>query len=511
MKKNDKILIAGSGITGLCAGAILSKLGYKTTILESHPELIGGHSRTYNIEGLNFSAGPQYLWNFGTKNGDAIGDRVLRFLEIDRDIKFESLNPDSFEKIFLGNEDQVLDVPMGLDRFQKKMIHLFPEEEQNLTEFFNYISAHFQCANETTNKGLYIKSKLNLLMGMLFSKKISFRDKCLYLKSTTFKLEEMFEELNITEKARRYLYGHAGLFAENASDLAFSIYAAATGFYHNGAVFPVEGIKSIVDGLETVIKKNGGTIELGKKVVEFTVKKNHLTSAICEDKSEYPCDRVISNLSPRLTYNLIPGCDSEKLTNYSPSNPAIIAFIGLSDYPHIKKLHKNNLWWQTYPGHTDFLNIDMNESPRALLATSATANCSNYKNTSLHALNVFAPGNYHQAKEIFDSGNAAYKKMKQNISEKLLEQLEKQLLPDVRKHVTVIKILTPMETHQETLSEQGNIYGRRLMIRSLRTKFYKKSHIKNLHIACATIGMPGVAIGFQTAVSTVEEITGTQI
>jgi len=75
----DMIVVLGSGITGLCAGAILSKLGYRVNVLEAHPEQLGGHARTLEIEGLKFSAGPQFVWNFSF-SPYVVGERVLRFL-----------------------------------------------------------------------------------------------------------------------------------------------------------------------------------------------------------------------------------------------------------------------------------------------------------------------------------------------------------------------------------------------------------------------------------------------
>ena len=51
-------IVIGSGIGGLASGAILAKQGYMVTILEAHPELIGGHARTYTVDGYSFCSGP---------------------------------------------------------------------------------------------------------------------------------------------------------------------------------------------------------------------------------------------------------------------------------------------------------------------------------------------------------------------------------------------------------------------------------------------------------------------
>ena len=111
------IYIIGCGMTGLSAGALFAEMGYEVHVLEAHPDLIGGHARSFEIEGFRFCAGPQYVWNF-EKN--QIGHRFLKFLSLDKKVPFDLMDKDAFERIIVGN-DEPIDIPMGINRLKKAM------------------------------------------------------------------------------------------------------------------------------------------------------------------------------------------------------------------------------------------------------------------------------------------------------------------------------------------------------------------------------------------------------
>src|SRR5262249_34717283 len=50
-------LILGSGMGGLALGALLARAGVDVTILEAHPDYLGGWAHTFSINGYSFTAG----------------------------------------------------------------------------------------------------------------------------------------------------------------------------------------------------------------------------------------------------------------------------------------------------------------------------------------------------------------------------------------------------------------------------------------------------------------------
>ena len=208
-----RIVVIGSGVTGLCAAAMLSKLGHQVTVLEAHPKLLGGHARSLDINGVRFNAGPQFVWNF-VGNPNMAGEKVLRFLDVEECTSFELFNRMCQDKVFIG-DDPAIDIPRGLNEFQEVMIDQFPEERPNLSKFFAYIERLFKGTMVLHDEGAYLHGSRQMMRSVLSSRRLSIADKCIIALLHDKTLSEVFDLCGISEKARRVLYAHGGIFAEN--------------------------------------------------------------------------------------------------------------------------------------------------------------------------------------------------------------------------------------------------------------------------------------------------------
>lgn len=54
---NRDVVIIGSGIGGLCCGALLARYGYRVTVCESHT-IAGGAAHGFERQGFIFDSGP---------------------------------------------------------------------------------------------------------------------------------------------------------------------------------------------------------------------------------------------------------------------------------------------------------------------------------------------------------------------------------------------------------------------------------------------------------------------
>lgn len=510
LKPQSKIFIVGSGITGLCAGALLSKQGYKVHVLEAHPDLIGGHARTVEIQGLQFALGPCYVWNFGEGQ---ICNKILKHLGLDQKIPFDPMNEEPLEVFFWGDQEKV-NIPMGLDRFRDAIIARLPKERAKVKRFFSYIKNLFEGAKIMQDNGLYLGND-NINLKMALARSLVTKPKVL-LQLNQFKrssLADLFTRCRLSPLARRLLYGHGGIFAENEANVSVGVYAAATGYYHSGATYPRYGFQCLVDELSKFVKISGGKVETGKKVNKLILTNKRVVEILCEDGSRYGSDLVISNLSPRLTCKLV-GAKYCRDVKYDPSNSLICCFIVVSaDYAEIAELTGKNYWWQNGHSEVNFEDPDMIEKPAMLYVHSPSSNDIGYTNTSagLQSLVVYAPGNFKQAKSFFEKGPEQYQLLKEKIAEQMLQALERQLFPELSGHVRTLTIYTPWDTYQELGAEQGNVYGRKPDVSNILRDIRSIKGIKNLHIACASVGLPGIATCFQTANILVEKLTGDKI
>ncbi|MCK5856704.1 MAG: NAD(P)/FAD-dependent oxidoreductase [Bacteroidales bacterium] len=499
--KDTAIGIIGSGITGLTIAALLAKYGYRVIVFESNPEYFGGHARVLNINNNKFSAGPQYIWDFG--EGE-IGNRVLKYLDLDDKIPFELMNKDSFENYFVGNNAKVV-IPMGLDNYRNKLIDIRPKEKKEITDFFYYLNHLFIVTKYISDELLYIEDYSSMKMKIFATSKISNKSKLIANKMGKWSLSDLFDYCNISQATRRLLYGNGGIFAENESTVSLGIYAAAIGYYHKGAYIPKNGFSSLINGLVNSIRDNGGKLYLNNSISKINSEKKKVVSLTNTRNDNYPVDIVISNISPKLTCHLLDKCNKQAL-DYEPSNSLISCFIELKDYATAKKeLKGKNYWWQHGDNEVNFVNPNMLEPPEMLCIGAPSDQKDN------ESLIIFAPGSFDQSKLYFEKGEGAYDAFKETIWELILNKLDETIFPEIRSHIKSVTLYTPYDLHTQLNAEKGNVYGKRGNFENLSKAIYNVSSIQNLYLANATIGSPGVAPGFQLSTLLFSKLTGKTI
>jgi all-trans-retinol 13,14-reductase len=508
-KSAKKVVVIGSGLTGLCSAAILAKQNYDVTVLEANPKFIGGHSRSYVIWGLSFCVGPQYVWNFGEQE---IGGQVLRYLNLDGQIRFNRMDENGFENYIIGGS-KPMPVPMGLSKFETAAANQYPEFKKELSTFFSVIKELNTAARIMEKKGMYMLEGSKAILNIAFDTDIPFSSKTAMLKYNKYSLDELFNSCGLKGEVRQYLYGHSGVFAENQSEVSAVIYAAATGSYHVGAYVPDKGFDSLVDALCQTIRKYDGKILSGKSVTKIINDGEAASAVSCSDKSQYDCDVVISNQSPRLTCKMLTNCDLTQYT-YKPSNSLVTCFIVLRDSGNIRKaLRLKNYWWQDKNLAVNFIKPDMTRMPTMLYIGSPTANFTppavNIKNDSMV---IFTPGNFEQSKQIKEQGEAAFQQLKTMIAENIVTILNEKIFPGIKEKIVSIQVETPWDIFTLTGAEDGNVYGKRLTAQSVLSNQYGTiQKIRNLYTGCSTIGLPGVAICFRTAAIICKKISGIRI
>ena len=142
-EKSSEIVIIGSGISGLMAGALLSEY-HRVVILEQHPETIGGCTHTFNKFGNTFDTGLHYIGGLGVgvKN---ILNRVAPELE------FENMDYE-FDRVRYS--DGEFRIPSDPGVYKQRLCFKFPEEKDIIYQYFK------DCEKVCSKAGLYYASKL---------------------------------------------------------------------------------------------------------------------------------------------------------------------------------------------------------------------------------------------------------------------------------------------------------------------------------------------------------------
>lgn len=510
-----KIVVVGSGIGGMAAGALFAKTGCNVTVLESNEQYIGGHGRCLQIDGMRFSMGPQYVWDFGEAE---TGDRFLRFLDIHHETPFVPMNPEGFERFFIGDKKVdknyfFLDfrVPMGLARFSEEIKALFPEEADRLDCLFADMISIYDAYRELFRKNSLNESRLLHATKFLLTTRISSAMKVRLGRTIYLTLNNFFDRYGISPLARRILYGHGGIFAENESEMSAIAYIVGTGNYHNGAWYPEKGFHHFFDALAGVITSAGGTVVTGKKVVRLQTTDNRVSAAFCEDGDEYGCDFLFSDISPRLTYALL-GRSSDSF-DYTPSHAIGACCMAIhGQEPLLREMKGRNYWWQDGK-EIDYNAPDITKPPRMLFINSPTANGFEREKQNDHdGLVMFFPGNYFQEKTIYEQGAGAVRRFKETLASEIVEILDRNLFPGVSSRLRFAEIVSCIDTEKQTCGEYGNAYGRRMSVDEvLKGSIKEKNCPENLYNVSATKNTPGIAGGIFTAALLFKELTGQSI
>ena len=510
-----KIVVVGSGIGGLAAGALFAHIGHHVTVLESNKNLIGGHGRCLTYNNIPYSMGPQYVWEFGKQ---MLGDRFLKFLNLQKSNPFVPMSKDGFERLFIGNREDDCNycfvnfkVPLGLDNFRKELKRLFPEEKDKLDALFDDMIAIFKTFKSHFSRNAANQGRFLLATKFMMTGNVPMEMKLKLGRTIYLSVKEFFDHYEINNIIRRILYGHGGIFAENESEMSAIAYIVATGNYHKGAWYPKYGFDHFFDSLASVIKTSGGCVETGKKVIRLETCDNIVKQAICEDGSSYECDFLFSDISPRLTATLL-GRENEDY-DYAPSHSIPTCCIGIKKgLETITKMKGRNYWWQD-GNAVNYHDPDITKPPRMLFIGSPSANGFGDPDKSTDdALVIFCPGNYDQEKNIYEKGAMAVKTFKHRLGEDILSILDKNIFPGIKSRVLFCEIFSSIDIENDTNGEKGNAYGRRLTAEEiLKGPIREENCPANLYNVSATKNSPGIANGIYTAELIFKELTGREI
>jgi len=514
-EKQQTIAVIGSGIGGMACGALFAKSGHTVHVLEQHESLIGGHGRCLSFQNLSFSMGPQYVWHF--KPGD-VGDRFLRYLELDREIRFLDLEEDGFERIFIGKKYQPdyidFKVPLGLDNFRNAMTLRFPEYSKNLNSFFDDMQDIYNAYIFLYGDPTQDESWFRYAADFLFSSDMKIAHKVKFLGNLFSSVKDFFDKYNLPDVCRRVLYGHGGIFAENESHMSAVGYVVATANYHQGARYPEKGFYTFFSSLKDVIERHGGTVQNGKTVTSIEIDGDSATRVVCSDGTSVRCDVVLSDISPRLTCNLLP----EKYRvdfSYQPSHSVPTICIGLKKgIPSLRnEMRGRNFWWQD-GNEVDYDSADVTKLPSMLFINSPTAHGFGdlSGNDEMDNLVVFCPGNYDQEKGIYKLGPEAVAAWKKDLAHMVVDIIDTSVIPGVRENLVFAEVISSVDIEHDTLGEKGNAYGTRLTVKEiLKTAVPCEYPVSNLYNVSASYNAPGIASGIKTGVRLLYRLTGIRI
>jgi all-trans-retinol 13,14-reductase len=273
---NYDIIIIGGGLGGLTAGAKLAKEGKTVLLLEQH-DRPGGCATTFLRKGYTLEVG---LHEMDGPHAKDLKVRIFRDLGIDRRVTLLGLP--EFYRFVNGRHDVVM--PHDPGEALQRLSELFPGETDGLNTYFHWLLNSRKVLAE--NAGSPDKS-----IGSFLDQHIG------------------------NEDLKLILLGNLGYFHDDPYSLSLSYYLVAQGSYFGGnASFVQGGSQRLSDALVSVIRENGGTVNLNSLVTGIIFEGERPSGVTWEGSPErnksagsaHATEIVVNAAVPNLAGSLLP-------------------------------------------------------------------------------------------------------------------------------------------------------------------------------------------------------------
>ena len=480
MADYDAIII-GAGLGGLSTGALLSKNGLETLVLEQS-DIIGGCCSTFEVDGYKFDVGASIVEVIQPL------DRLFEMLGGRRSDYIDLIPCDPIYS-FITDEGQRFSYPTDIDACTAVIEGIAPEDVGGWNDF---------C-------GVGLSMIEEMLDAVMLSPMNTF----------TEALKVAVNNPRIIKFAPTFLRTHQGVvrsFYKNPTMLqsvAFQSYFAGappelgSGVFgyialseHLGIYYPRGGMIGIPAGIMKAGTEHGMEVRTDTKVEKLLIENGTAFGVRLEDGSEITSKIVVSNLNAQVTYLKLVGPDRlskaavKGIASYTNSMPCPMVYVALDKKPELEAHHTvvtsslesmNDVWNNYYK-----LGI-IPDTAMSLVCWPTEADPS-LAPEGKHILNFLcnAPAPYAPIGDNWDRLKGWYQ-------EAAIQELEKYVLPDVREHIEYIQVSTPLDFERRLLHPQGGIYGLFSDVTSL-AMFRPRSKsraVKNLYLTGSSTHLGG--------------------
>jgi all-trans-retinol 13,14-reductase len=506
MKEFDTVVI-GSGAGGLSAALCLARAGQKVAVIEQH-YVPGGWCHSFYIDGHRYSPGVHYIG--GMDKGESTSN-LYEGLGIANELVFFRMNKDAYEHCWIG--DERIDMPAGIDNLVHALSEKFPKEKKGIKKYLKLV--------KTVSKELFLIPKMN---GFWDNVTIAYRTRHLG-KYGLFRLKRVIGWHIKDPLLKSVLNIQCGDHGLPPSKASFPFHCALMDHYFNGGFYPMGGGAAIVKAMTNAIKRHGGEIKTGlavKRIITEGDKKFKAIGVELQNGEIIRAKRVISNADPAATYKMVGHQNlSPKLlkkleaTRYSVTS--LMFFISVDMDVREAGLDSGNIWFMPgedmdaiYEGLTKVSILETDEFDSLFISCSSLKDPLSF-NGRHHTLEVVTFIDYDSFKALNtnpDETNERYLKIKERLSEKLMNTL-KRILPAIHKNIVHLEVGTPITNEYYINTTKGNVYGTEKGFMQTGPFSYKaKTEIENLYMCGASIMSHGVAGASYSGVKTAAEILG---
>jgi all-trans-retinol 13,14-reductase len=491
-KKELPVVVIGGGLGGLSAAAIFARNGFPVTLIEQH-DRPGGYATSFD------RAAGKFTFDVSLHATGEVSGGPMRAV---------------FEKAGILHKIEMVDLPELCRIITPDHDLIWPQRDPE--------AIIDQLCQTFPGKSEGIKGFFGEILGILDEGMKPF-DPDSWWDKITFPIthKRMWAVRNMTlgdlldnyvqdPKVRSILSVFWGYYGLPPSKLSGFLYAIATAsFIRFGGHYVKRRSQDLSYALMDSIEGAGGHVLLETEAIRITMKDGAVSGVILKDGRTIPARAVISNASvpaaiKMLPRDAVPSDQSskarkylDKLNTYRPSLSTFIVWLGLNQ--EIRGKVKGYEIFATK--HSDpeeaYQGCLACDPKRSGLVVAIYDNAyPGYSETGTSTVTVMMLSGYEPWRrfeaDYLAGRKEAYLKEKERITEELIEQTEKLVIPGLGSMIEVREAATPLTNLRYTKNPEGAIYGyEQSLDNSFMNRIKNTTPFKGLYLASAWGGDGG--------------------